>query len=488
MVAAGKNWEWGRAKRGGDAPTPAAQAFGSGQELKLGVLLLNLGGPERPEDVQPFLYNLFADPDIIRLPKMVRWLQAPIASVLAARRAPRSKSAYESIGGGSPIVSWTNAQAKAIAAQLEVKGLSGTKCYVGMRYWHPFTEAALEAIEKDGVNALVILPLYPQFSISTSGSSLRVLNEEFTRRPEQWGQKKVVHTVVPSYHDRPGYVNAMANLIAREVAEYTPEQRMEGVQVLFSAHGVPKSYIDAGDPYKAQIESCVKLISEKVDGINAEGGPGAKPGSSGAAAGGVTYHLSYQSRVGPVEWLQPYTDAKIHELADNGCKNLVVVPVSFVSEHIETLEEIDMEYREVAEEAGITNWRRVPALNTDPAFIEDMADMVVEALALPTLTVSEAFTRNNCDRKEADLLEKILEGTLGMPKTGKAGITGSSTGSSTGEAAGDSEGGEGSGSREKRTDAARVLTSVSGAAFAADGVGRELAGIFTATSDGIFFQ
>lgn len=129
-------------------------------------------------------------------------------------------------------------------------------------------------------------------------------------------------------------------------------------QVLFSAHGVPKSYIDAGDPYKTQIESCVKLISEKVDAINAVGGPGAKVGSVGAAAGGVTYHLSYQSRVGPVEWLQPYTDAKIHELADKGCNNLVVVPVSFVSEHIETLEEIDMEYREVAEEAGIANWRR----------------------------------------------------------------------------------------------------------------------------------
>lgn len=129
-------------------------------------------------------------------------------------------------------------------------------------------------------------------------------------------------------------------------------------QVLFSAHGVPKSYIDAGDPYKNQIESCVKLISAKVDAINAEGGPEAKPGSLGAATGGVTYHLSYQSRVGPVEWLQPYTDGKIHELAEKGCKNLVVVPVSFVSEHIETLEEIDMEYREVAEEAGITNWRR----------------------------------------------------------------------------------------------------------------------------------
>lgn len=129
-------------------------------------------------------------------------------------------------------------------------------------------------------------------------------------------------------------------------------------QVLFSAHGVPKSYIDAGDPYKAQIESCVKLISEGVDKLNARGGPGAKPGTVGAARGAVSYHLSYQSRVGPVEWLRPYTDSKITELAEKGSKNMVVVPVSFVSEHIETLEEIDMEYRELAEEAGIVNWRR----------------------------------------------------------------------------------------------------------------------------------
>lgn len=128
--------------------------------------------------------------------------------------------------------------------------------------------------------------------------------------------------------------------------------------MLFSAHGVPRSYIDAGDPYKSQVEVCVRLISEQVERINAAGGPDAKPGTVGASTGAVSYHLSYQSRVGPVEWLRPYTDSKINELAGKGCRNLVVVPVSFVSEHIETLEEIDMEYRELAEEAGIVNWRR----------------------------------------------------------------------------------------------------------------------------------
>ncbi|CAM9757452.1 unnamed protein product, partial [Choristocarpus tenellus] len=336
------------------APTPAAQALHGGKELNLGVLLLNLGGPESQEDVEPFLYNLFADPDIIRLPRLLQWLQAPIAKIISARRAPKSKSAYASIGGGSPIVPWTNAQAVAIGDELCAKGMRGAKCYVAMRYWYPFTEDALREIENDGVNALVIIPLYPQFSISTSGSSLRVLNKEFTSRPEKWGPKQVVHTVVPSWYDRPGYVNAVANLVAKEVNQFTHQQMEEGIQVLFSAHGVPKSYIEAGDPYKSQIEACVELISRQTSNILGS----SHQGSKSTTGGGVSYHLSYQSRVGPVEWLQPYTDSMINDLAKGGCKNLVVVPVSFVSEHIETLEEIDMEYRELAEEAGVANWRR----------------------------------------------------------------------------------------------------------------------------------
>ncbi|CAM9847909.1 unnamed protein product [Discosporangium mesarthrocarpum] len=461
--------------------SPAAQALNVGKELKLGVLLLNLGGPERQDDVEPFLYNLFADPDIIRLPPFLQWLQSPIAKLISSRRAPKSRSAYASIGGGSPIVPWTNAQATGIAEELRSKGIRNAKCYVAMRYWHPFTETALKEIEDDGVNALVIIPLYPQFSISTSGSSLRLLNEEFTRNPDKWGTKRVVHTVVPSWYNRPGYVEAVTNLIAEELKQFTPAQVEEGVQVLFSAHGVPKSYIELGDPYKAQIEECVGLISRKTQaamgtGSWGEGEGGEQDQAEGGAGtrGGVSYHLSYQSRVGPVEWLRPYTDTMITGLASGGCKNLVVVPISFVSEHIETLEEIDMEYRELAEESGVVNWRRVPALNTDPAFIKDMANMVVEALAAPTVTVSEAFTRNNCDRKEQDsFLERMLEAGAGL-----GGLT-----RSKGQLGG--EPGVGAGAGAGMGNGGRIASTVGGVAFMADGLGREIFNALTG-SDALF--
>ena len=252
------------------------------------------------------------------------------------------------------------------------------KCYVAMRYWHPFTEEALEEVKRDGVNTLVVVPLYPHFSISTSGSSLRVLQEAFFRDSGTWGG--VRHTVVPNWYSRPGYVHAMGKLIKTEMEKFTEEEKALGdIHVLFSAHGVPKRYIALGDPYQQQIEKCVQLIAKEYE------------------TEGVTTHLSYQSRVGPVEWLRPYTDDKLHELGEMGVKNLVVVPISFVSEHIETLEEIDIEYREMAEEVGIVNWKRVPALNTDSEFLQDLSELVVEALEEPTITVSEACALNNCD-------------------------------------------------------------------------------------------
>eukprot|EP00521_Asterionellopsis_glacialis_P006266 CAMPEP_0195281434 /NCGR_PEP_ID=MMETSP0707-20130614/743_1 /TAXON_ID=33640 /ORGANISM="Asterionellopsis glacialis, Strain CCMP134" /LENGTH=483 /DNA_ID=CAMNT_0040340317 /DNA_START=136 /DNA_END=1587 /DNA_ORIENTATION=+ len=355
------------------------------EESKVGVLLLNLGGPETGDDVEGFLYNLFADPDIIRLPGPLAPLQSLIALFISKRRAPKSRAAYESIGGGSPILKYSNAQADLMTKSLKDRYGLDVKSYIGMRYWYPFTEEALEQIQKDGINALVILPLYPQFSISTSGSSLRVLQEIFAKDSQKFG--KMVHTVVPSWYERPGYVKAMADLIKNELDSFTPEQIQEGKDaglknarhILFSAHGVPRSYIDAGDPYQEQIKECVKKISESLPGEEE----------------GVEIHLSYQSRVGPIEWLRPYTDDVLPELGEKGVKNLVVVPISFVSEHIETLEEIDLEYRELAEENGVTNWRRCPALNTDATFIDDMADMVVDALNEPSQSVTEACVANN---------------------------------------------------------------------------------------------
>jgi ferrochelatase len=219
-------------------------------------------------------------------------------------------------------VAYTTAQARALEARLQELGYGSAKCYVGMRYWYPFTEQALDEIKQDGVNALVILPLYPQFSISTSGSSLRVLQETFAAEPAVWGADRLSHTVVPAWYNRPGYVKQVAKLVNAQLATYSAEETADGgLHVLFSAHGVPDSYIAAGDPYQRQMVECVDLIGAQL-------------------LGGTQVHLSYQSRVGPVEWLKPYTDVTLRELGGSGVKNLVVVPISFVSEHIETLEEI----------------------------------------------------------------------------------------------------------------------------------------------------
>mmetsp|Transcript_20894 Transcript_20894/g.42184 ORF Transcript_20894/g.42184 Transcript_20894/m.42184 type:complete len:515 (-) Transcript_20894:151-1695(-) len=386
-------------------PYPWNEATGSSladiTDPKVGVLLLNLGGPETGEDVEGFLYNLFADPDIIRLPPFLTPLQSFVATIISKRRAPKSREAYDSIGGGSPILQYTKAQADLMAKSLKDRYGIEAKTYIGMRYWYPFTEEALEQIKKDGINALVILPLYPQFSISTSGSSLRVLQEEFAKNVDVYGPKKMFHTVIPSWYDRPGYVKSVADLIQKELDSFTPEEITEGTSegqpfpkhVLFSAHGVPASYIEAGDPYRDQIIDCVERIKALLP----------------SEEDGVKVHLSFQSRVGPVEWLRPYTDDVLPELGEQGVKNLVVVPISFVSEHIETLEEIDIEYRELALESGIMNWRRSPALNTDATFIQDMADMVADALSEPSQSITEACVANNVGNLELESVSNQME-------------------------------------------------------------------------------
>ena len=329
---------------------------------RVGVLLLNLGGPDRLKDVRPFLYNLFSDPEIIRLP--VSWLQKPLAWIISSLRAKKSKQNYTEIGGGSPLRQITEAQAKALEKRLEEIG-QPAQVYVGMRYWHPFTQEAIAKLKRDHIKELVILPLYPQFSISTSGSSFRVLEEMWKEDPTL---RQIDYTVVPSWYDHPGYLQAMADLIAQELAQFPePEQ----VHLFFSAHGVPVSYVEeSGDPYQREIEACTRLIMETL----------ARPNP---------YTLAYQSRVGPVEWLRPYTDDALQELGEQAVKDLLVVPISFVSEHIETLQEIDIEYREVAQEAGIQNFRRVPALNTHPVFINSLAEIVTNALQQDPCTFSE---------------------------------------------------------------------------------------------------
>jgi ferrochelatase len=329
---------------------------------RVGVLLLNLGGPEQLEDVRPFLFNLFADPEIIRLP--FPWLQKPLAWLISTLRFQKSQENYMQIGGGSPLRRITEAQGQALEERLSEIGQEAN-VYIGMRYWHPFTEEAIAAIERDRIKRLVILPLYPQFSISTSGSSFRVLEEMWRKDP---ALRQVEYTIVPSWYDNPGYIRAMVDLIVQELKKFSDPDR---VHIFFSAHGVPQSYVDeAGDPYQQEIEECTRLIMKTLNRPN-------------------DYTLAYQSRVGPVEWLKPYTEDALKELGEKGIKDLLVIPISFVSEHIETLQEIDIEYREVAEEAGIENFQRVPALNTHPIFINSLAELTVESLEKEPRTFAE---------------------------------------------------------------------------------------------------
>jgi len=319
----------------------------------IGILLFNLGGPETLEDVRPFLFNLFADPDIIRLPW--RALQKPLAWLISTQRHKKSRGYYEQIGGGSPLRRITEEQARALEHALAKRNINA-RAYVGMRYWNPLIEEALDQIRRDQVDHLVILPLYPQFSVSTTGSSMNrmqaIANESGHPLPHM--------SVVCSWESDPNYIEAMAAACREELALF-PDQSDSQTHILFSAHSVPVRYIDEGDPYLDQTKRTVELVMQRL-GTH-------RP-----------YTLSFQSKVGPVEWLTPATNETIPRLAREGVSQLMLVPVSFVSEHSETLYEMDILYRDAAAEAGIAHYRRVPTMNCRADFIEALATIVERAL------------------------------------------------------------------------------------------------------------
>ncbi|KAI3691997.1 hypothetical protein L6452_31802 [Arctium lappa] len=371
-------------------PLSATESHSHIEEDKVGVLLLNLGGPETLNDVQPFLYNLFADPDIIRLPRLFRFLQQPLAQLISVLRAPKSKEGYASIGGGSPLRKITDEQADALRMALEAKEVPAN-VYVAMRYWHPFTEEAVQQIKRDRITKLVVLPLYPQFSISTTGSSIRLLQSLFR---EDKILSRLPVAIIQSWYQRQGYVKSMADLIEKELQSFgSPEE----VMIFFSAHGVPVTCVrDAGDPYKDQMEGCIYLIMQelKARGIDND------------------HKLAYQSRVGPVQWLKPYTDEVLVELGKKGVKSLLAVPVSFVSEHIETLEEMEMEYKEFGLESGVENWGRVPALGCTSTFITDLADAVIEALPSATAITMSTSDGDGLNQDPIGYAIKMLLGSF----------------------------------------------------------------------------
>ena len=310
---------------------------------KTGVVLLNMGGPSRLEDVRPFLFNIFSDREIIRLGPP--FLQKVIAWFIARKRAPKSMATYEKIGGGSPIAAITRAQERALEESLENDG--DFVVVTAMRYWRPTTDEALLKLAREHVDNIIALSLYPHFSCATSGSSLNQLRK---RLP---GLCPVPLYEIGSYPTHPGYIQCLAEKIRDGLKAFGENN----VEILYSAHSLPKSFIDEGDPYVDHLLQTISGIEEIT---------------------GVKGRICYQSRSGPVEWLSPSTPEMIEQVSEEGHKNILMVPISFVSDHVETLYEINMQYRDLAAGKGV-RLESTQSLNTDPKFIAVLRDLVLTA-------------------------------------------------------------------------------------------------------------
>ena len=329
--------------------------------MKIAIVLFNLGGPDSPEAVQPFLKNLFSDPAIISLPSFLR---LPLASFISSRRAPKAKKIYDQIGGSSPILGQTEAQARALEEALGTE--HEWRGYVCMRYWHPMTEAVVRSVKRFAPDRIVLLPLYPQFSTTTTDSSAKAWKAAAA------AAKLVVPTqTVCCYPDEPGFIAASVDLLKQGLAETGTRP----TRVLFSAHGLPEKVIKAGDPYQAQVERTAKAIADRI--------------------GGLDWSVCYQSRVGPLKWIGPPTDGEIRRAGQDG-KAIVLYPLAFVSEHSETLVELDIEYRHLAEQSGVPAYVRVPTVGTHPLFIAGLADRVCAILAEPQVAVCHGATSMPC--------------------------------------------------------------------------------------------
>lgn len=317
--------------------------------MKLAIVLFNLGGPDSPEAVEPFLRNLFSDPDIIALPALLR---LPLGRFIAKRRAPVAQKIYAHLGGRSPIFEETRAQADALEKALSQDGVQA-KAFIAMRYWHPFSDGAAHAVKAFDPDRIVLLPLYPQYSTTTTASSLK----EWTRAAKKAGLDKPISRVC-CYPWEPGFVAAAAGKIRAAMAG-APDNI--SYRLLLSAHGLPKRTVQKGDPYQWQVEQCAGAI------VKALAMPQLEP------------VVCYQSRVGPLEWIGPSTDTEIARAGTDG-KGVIVAPIAFVSEHSETLVELDIEYRRLADEKGVPDYRRAATVGADPDFIAGIAGLVRQAL------------------------------------------------------------------------------------------------------------
>ncbi|MDB5488471.1 MAG: ferrochelatase [Reyranella sp.] len=329
--------------------------------MKIAIILFNLGGPDSPEAVKPFLRNLFSDPAIISLPSFFR---LPLARFISSRRTPKAQAIYAQIGGSSPILGQTEAQARALEEALgpehEWRG------YVCMRYWHPMTDAVVRSVKRFAPDRIILLPLYPQFSTTTTASSVKAWKEAADK-----AKLSVPTQTVCCYSDEEGFVAASVDLVKQGLTETGGRP----TRVLFSAHGLPEKVIKAGDPYQAQVERTAKAIADRI--------------------GGLDWSVCYQSRVGPLKWIGPSTDEEIRRAGAED-KAVVLYPLAFVSEHSETLVELDIDYRRLSEASAVPAYVRVPTVGTHPAFIAGLADRVRAILAEPQVAICHGAKTMPC--------------------------------------------------------------------------------------------
>ena len=339
-----------------------------GKRRKIAVVLFNLGGPDGPDAVRPFLFNLFRDKAIIGLPAFARY---PLAALISTTRTKLAQANYAIMGGASPLLPETKKQAKVLEADLAARFPDAeTQCFIAMRYWKPLTDQAAKAVKAFAPDEIVLLPLYPQFSTTTTGSSLKAWKQAYGKGPGRT-------STVCCYPTDGAFIQAHADLIQ---AAYDKAGRPGPARLLFSAHGLPEKIIEAGDPYQKQIEATAAAVVAKL-------------------GEGWDWRVTYQSRVGPMKWIGPSTEEEIKSASQQGLA-LVITPIAFVSEHIETLVELDHEYRDVAVEAGCPAYVRVPALGVAPGFIGGLGRAIQAALSSPEPMVTACAWRCPADRSQ----------------------------------------------------------------------------------------
>jgi len=316
---------------------------------RVGIVLFQLGGPDTLEAIEPFLYNLFCDPDIIDFP-FAKLGRKPLAKLISTTRARKVQHHYATIGGGSPIRRNTERQARALEEELRDEGVDA-HCFVAMRYWHPFTSEAIAQLQAAEVDELVLLPLYPQYSSTTTGSSLNEWRRLF--------HDSLPIQIVETFYQHPVYLDSLVERVNEALSRFSDREHPE---IVFSAHSVPISVIEKGDPYQRQIEETVQLLMQRGGWMN-------------------RHRLCYQSKVGASRWLQPSLTHTLRQLASEQVREVCVVPIAFVSDHVETLGEIDHEARHLAEHLGFTQFEMSAGLNDSPKFIRALGQIVQETMA-----------------------------------------------------------------------------------------------------------